>query len=90
MTEDTDFALQIAMENLPEMDETVLQQLVDEYSQRGIWVEDGLLTPERALTTLQFFQEVGEIDIETPVTEETVDRYFEFSYLENALQELDG
>jgi ABC-type nitrate/sulfonate/bicarbonate transport system substrate-binding protein len=90
MTSDTDFALQIATENLPEMDEAVLQRLVEEYSQRGIWVEDGLLTPERALTTLQFFQEVGEIEIETPITEETVDRYFEFSYLENALQELDG
>lgn len=90
MTEDTDFALQVAMENLPEMDEAVLQRLVEEYSERGIWVEDGLLTPERALTTLQFFQEVGEIDIETPITEETVDRYFEFTYLDNALQELDG
>jgi NitT/TauT family transport system substrate-binding protein len=90
MTSDTDFALQIATENLPEMDVTVLERLVQEYSERGIWVEDGLLTPERALTTLQFFQEVGEIDIETPITDETVSRYFEFSYLENALQELDG
>ena len=90
MTDDTDFALQIAMENLPEMGEEVLQRLVDEYSERGIWPQDGLLTPDRALTTLEFFQEVGEIDIETPITQETVDRYFEFSYLESALQELDG
>jgi NitT/TauT family transport system substrate-binding protein len=90
MTEDTDFAMQIATENLPEMPETVLQSLVNEYSERGIWPEDGLLTRERALTTLEFFQEVGEIDIETPITEESVDRYFEFSYLESALQELDG
>lgn len=90
MTEDTDFALEIAIENLPEMEPDVLERLVEEYSERGIWVEDGLLTSDRALTTLQFFQEVGEIDIETPITEETVARYFEFSYLEQALEQLDG
>ncbi len=90
MTEDTDFALEIAVENLPELEPDVLERLVEEYSERGIWVEDGLLTSERALTTLQFFQEVGEIDIETPITEETVARYFEFSYLEQALEQLDG
>lgn len=90
MTEDTNFALAIAVENLPEMDPDVLQRLVEEYSERGIWVEDGLLTSDRALATLQFFQEVGEIDIETPITEETVARYFEFSYLEQALEQLDG
>lgn len=90
MTEDTDFALEIAVENLPEMEPDVLERLVEEYSERGIWVEDGLLTSDRALTTLQFFQEVGEIDVETPITEETVARYFEFSYLEQALEQLDG
>jgi hypothetical protein len=49
-----------------------------------------LVNLERALTTLQFFQDVGEIEIETPITEDTVARYFDFSYLEAALQELDG
>ena len=90
MTSDTDFTLALAMEHLPEMDEEILRSLVTEYSERGIWVEDGLLTPDRALTTLQFFQDVGEIDIEEPITQETVARYFNFSYLEAALQELDG
>ncbi|MGH8872406.1 MAG: ABC transporter substrate-binding protein [Acidimicrobiia bacterium] len=90
MTEDTDFALELATENLPEVPVEVHQRLVEEYSERGIWVEDGLLTPERALATLQFFQEVGEIDIGDDITEETVDKYFEFSYLEQALAELDG
>jgi NitT/TauT family transport system substrate-binding protein len=90
MTADTDFALAVATENLPEVPEEILARLVEEYSERGIWVEDGLLTPERALTTLQFFQDVGEIDIGDDITAETVDRYFDFSYLEQALQELDG
>jgi ABC-type nitrate/sulfonate/bicarbonate transport system substrate-binding protein len=90
MTADTDFALELATENLPEVPVEVHQRLVEEYSERGIWVEDGLLTPERALTTLQFFQEVGEIDIGDDITQETVDKYFEFSYLEQALAELDG
>lgn len=38
---------------------------------------------------MEFFNEVGEIDIGTP-TEESVSKYFDFSYLENALAELDG
>ena len=90
MTEDTDYSLALAMEHLGDMGEDVLRRLVEEYSERGIWPQDGLINEERALTTLEFFQEVGEISIETPVTSETVARYFDFSYLEAALQELDG
>jgi NitT/TauT family transport system substrate-binding protein len=90
MTEDTDYSLGLAMEHLPDMGEDVLSRLVEEYSERGIWPQDGLVNQERALITLQFFQDVGEIEIETPITEETVARYFDFSYLEAALQELDG
>ncbi|HVR33734.1 MAG TPA: ABC transporter substrate-binding protein [Acidimicrobiia bacterium] len=90
MTADTDYALGLALEHLPEMGEDVLRRLVEEYSQRGIWPDNGLMTEERALTTLQFFQEVGEIDIETPITSDTVNRYFDLSYLEAALQQLDG
>jgi ABC-type nitrate/sulfonate/bicarbonate transport system substrate-binding protein len=90
MTEDTDYALSLATEHLPDMGEDVLTRLVEEYSERGIWPQDGLVNLERALTTLQFFQDVGEIEIETPITEDTVARYFDFSYLEAALQELDG
>ncbi|MEX0864899.1 MAG: hypothetical protein WD269_08520 [Acidimicrobiia bacterium] len=90
MTADTEYALALAMEHLGDMGEEVLTRLVEEYSDRGIWPQDGLINEERALLTLEFFQEVGEIDIETPITSETVDRYFDFSYLEAALQELDG
>lgn len=88
LTEDTDFALGLATENLPDMDEEVLAELVEEYSTRGLWPADGLLTPERALETLVFFNDVGEIDIGEP-TEESLDKYFDFSYLEQALQNLD-
>lgn len=90
MTEDTDYSLALAMEHLGDMGEDVLTRLVEEYSERGIWPQDGLINQERALTTLQFFQDVGEIAIETPITEATVARYFDFSYLQAALQELDG
>jgi len=90
MTDDTDYSLSLAMEHLGDMGEDVLARLVEEYSERGIWPQDGLINEERAQITLEFFQEVGEIDIDTPVTAETIARYFDFSYLEAALQELDG
>jgi NitT/TauT family transport system substrate-binding protein len=89
LTEDPEWALEIAIENLPDMDEQVLEDLVNEYSERKIWSVDGGLTPEKALTTLEFFDSVGEIDIDTP-SEESLSAYFDFSYLEDALAELDG
>jgi NitT/TauT family transport system substrate-binding protein len=89
LTDDTAYALELAKENLPDMDEQVLTELVDEYSSRGLWPSDGLLTPDRALDTLIFFNEVGEIDIGSP-TEESLPKYFDFSYLETALSELGG
>lgn len=89
LTEDPAWGLQIAKENLPDMDPQVLEDLVNEYSERQIWSTDGGITPEKALTTLQFFNDVGEIDIGTP-GEDTIDKYFDFSYLQNALAELDG
>lgn len=89
LTTDTDYALTLAKEHLPDMDEAVLSELVEEYSTRDLWPSDGLLTPERALETLVFFNEVGEIDIAAP-TEESLSKYFDFNYLEGALAELDG
>lgn len=89
LTEDTDYALELATENLPEMDEDVLADLVAEYSERGLWPADGLLTADRALTTLQFFADSGEIEMDD-VSEDVLAEYFDFSYLENALAELDG
>jgi NitT/TauT family transport system substrate-binding protein len=89
LTEDPAWGLEIAKKNLPDMDEGVLEELVNEYADRKIWSTDGGITPEKALTTLEFFNEVGEIDIDVP-TEDTLDKYFDFSYLEDALTELDG
>lgn len=89
LTDDTDYAFELAQEHLPDFDEAVLRELVDEYSSRGLWPADGLLTRERALETLVFFNEVGEIEIETP-TDETLDKYFNFSYLAEALSNLEG
>jgi NitT/TauT family transport system substrate-binding protein len=89
LTDDTDYALELAKEHLPDVDEAVLEELVNEYSSRGLWPADGLLTPERALETLVFFNDVGEIDIGTP-TEESLSKYFDFSYIEQAREELGG
>lgn len=89
LTSDTAYGVELAKQHLPDVDEEVLTELVEEYSRRGLWPEDGLLTPERALETLTFFNEVGEIDIGTP-TEESVSKYFDFSYLDKALAELGG
>jgi len=90
LTADSDYALQLAEERLPEMDSDVLEELVVEYSERGLWAADGLLTPARALDTLQFFNDVEEIDIAVPTDDAGLSKYFDFSYLRSALSELDG
>jgi NitT/TauT family transport system substrate-binding protein len=89
LTDDLDYALELATRHLPDYDESVLEELVTEYSERGIWATDGLLTPDRTLATLEFYDEVGEIDVEE-VDEELLDQYFDFSYLEAALEGLGG
>lgn len=89
LTEDPAWGLEIAKESLPDMDPQVLSDLVNEYSEREIWSTDGGITPEKAITTLEFFNKVGEIDISTP-DESTINEYFDFTYLQNALSELDG
>ncbi|MGH3383609.1 MAG: ABC transporter substrate-binding protein [Nocardioidaceae bacterium] len=89
LTDDSDYALDLATRNLPDMDEDVLADLVAEYADRKIWSTDGGLTPERALTTLEFFNKVGEIEIDPP-SEDSLGDYFDFSYLESALTDLDG
>ncbi|MGH8913402.1 MAG: ABC transporter substrate-binding protein [Acidimicrobiia bacterium] len=89
LTADADYAVALATENLPDMDVAVLEELVAEYAARDIWPADGLMTAERAYDTLVFFQSVGEIDL-GELTEESVSKYFDFTYLETALQNLDG
>jgi len=89
LSSDPEYALALATENLPDMDVAVLEELIAEYSSRDIWPADGLMTPERAYETLVFFQSVGEIDL-GDLSEDSVSKYFDFSYLETALQNLDG
>ena len=89
LTEDPAWGLEIAKESLPDMDPQVLEDLVNEYSERKIWSTDGGITPEKAVTTLEFFDNVGEIDIATP-DDSAISKYFDFTYLQNALGELDG
>lgn len=88
MTEDPAWALEVAKESLPDMDPAVLEELVNEYSERQIWSTDGGITPDKALTTLQFFNDVGEINIGA-ADANAVDKYFDFTYMESALAELD-
>ena len=90
LTADSDYALQLAETRLPEMDSDVLEELVVEYSERGLWPADGLLNPDRALETLQFFNDVEEIDIAVPTDDAGLSKYFDFSYLQDALDDLDG
>ncbi len=90
LSSDHEYAVNLAMEHLPDVPEEVLDELVTEYSERGLWPDDGLLTPERAKETLEFFDEVGEIELEGEVTDETLAKYFDFTYVEEALSELDG
>jgi hypothetical protein len=89
LTADSEYALALATENLPDMDTAVLEELVNEYATRDIWPSDGLMTAERAHETLVFFQSVGEIEL-GELNEDSVSKYFDFSYLEAALQNLDG
>ncbi|WP_099041403.1 ABC transporter substrate-binding protein [Mycobacterium neglectum] len=89
LTEDPAWGLEIAKESLPDMDPGVLEDLVNEYSERQIWSTDGGITPDKAQTTLQFFQDVGEINIGA-ADANAVEKYFDFSYLDSALAELDG
>ena len=83
---DADYALELATENLPEMDPVVLEETIAEYQARDIWPPNGLLTEERAQETLDFFFEVGEIEID-PSTIDLND-FFDFSLLEDALDDL--
>lgn len=90
LTEDHEFAMDLATEHFPEIDEAVLEELVTEYSERGLWPADGLLTRERALGTLEFFNDVGEIELEGEITDDRLEKYFNFDYLNQALETLDG
>lgn len=87
LTEDPEWAFAIASEFLPDYDEEVLRELVTEYSERGLWPADGLLNRERALETLTFFNDLGEIEV-AEVSDASLETYFNFDYLNSALEQL--
>ncbi|MFQ5814071.1 MAG: ABC transporter substrate-binding protein [Anaerolineae bacterium] len=83
---DPAFALDLATTNLPEEDAGVLADLINQYTERDIWSPNSFLTEDNATFTLQFFFDVGEIDVDPATVELT--KYFNFDYVNNALDEL--
>jgi ABC-type nitrate/sulfonate/bicarbonate transport system substrate-binding protein len=86
LRDDNEYALSLASELLPDEDPAVLGDLISEYTERGIWDPNGILTEETAQFTIEFFANLGEIDVDP--TTVTLTDYFNFSLLEGALAEL--
>jgi ABC-type nitrate/sulfonate/bicarbonate transport system substrate-binding protein len=86
LRDDHEYALSLASELLPDEDPAVLSELITEYTERGIWDPNGILTEETAQFTIEFFSDLGEIDVD-PATVTLTD-YFNFDLLGGALTEL--
>jgi NitT/TauT family transport system substrate-binding protein len=86
LRDDNEYALALATELLPDEDSGVLADLIAEYTERGIWDPNGILTEETAQFTIEFFSDLGEIDVD-PASVDLND-FFNFSLLEGALEEL--
>ena len=86
LIDDPAYALQLATELLPDVDPAILEELIAEYNARGVWDPNGVLTEETAQYTVEFFADLGEIDVD-PATVNLED-YFNFELLANAVQEL--
>jgi ABC-type nitrate/sulfonate/bicarbonate transport system substrate-binding protein len=86
LIDDPAYALELATELLPDVDPAVLEELIAEYNSRGIWDPNGVLNEETAQFTVEFFADLGEIDVD-PATV-TLEDYFNFQLLSNAVQEL--
>jgi len=86
LIDDPEFALNLAAQLLPDEDLAGLEQLIGEYSGRGLWDPNGILTEETAAFTVGFFAELGEIAVD-PATVTLTD-YFNFELLSGALDEL--
>lgn len=82
LASDFDYAVELASENLPEVDRAVIEETVQTYQEREIWPTDGIITEERAQETMDFFFSVGEIDID-PSTIDLGD-FFAFDVLDDA------
>jgi len=86
LRDDNDYALSLASELLPDEDPAVLGELIAAYTDRGIWDPNGILTEETAQFTIEFFADLGEIDVD-PATVD-LNEFFNFALLEGALGEL--
>ncbi|HEX2154614.1 MAG TPA: ABC transporter substrate-binding protein [Acidimicrobiia bacterium] len=86
LVDDPDYALEVATELLPDQDPAILEELIAEYIERDIWDPNGALTEETAQYTVEFFADLGEIDVD-PATVD-LEKYFNFDLLENAVEEL--
>lgn len=83
---DHEFALRIAQEALPEEDPELLEELITEYTDRNLWEPNSFLTEENAEFTLQFFYDVGEIEVDP--AEADLTNYFNFELVEAALDDI--
>lgn len=86
LRDDNDYALSLASELLPDEDPAVLGELIAEYTDRGIWDPNGILTEETAQFTIEFFADLGEIDVDPASVD--LNEFFNFALLEGALGEL--
>lgn len=86
LIDDPAYALELASELLPDVDPAILEELIAEYNERGIWDPNGVLTEETALYTVEFFADLGEIDVDPAAI--NLEDYFNFDLLANAVQEL--
>lgn len=86
LIDDPDYALQVATELLPDQDPAVLEELIAEYIERDIWEPNGALTEETAQYTVEFFADLGEIDVDPSTVD--LEKYFNFTLLDNAVEEL--
>jgi ABC-type nitrate/sulfonate/bicarbonate transport system substrate-binding protein len=86
LRDDNEYALSLATELLPDEDPAVLSELIAAYTDRGIWDPNGILTEETAQFTIEFFADLGEIDVD-PATVD-LNEFFNFALLEGALGEL--
>ncbi len=86
LRDDNQYALTLATELLPDEDPAVLSELIAAYTDRGIWDPNGILTEETAQFTIEFFADLGEIDVDP--TSVDLNEFFNFELLEGALGEL--
>ncbi len=86
LIDDPEFGLQLATELLPDEDPAQLEELIGEYSSRGLWDPNGILTPETADFTVNFFVDTGELEVDPSTLDLT--KYFAFDLLSAALDEV--